>query len=310
MQRLADRVKPMVPTGARERVVWARLHVRLMTASFRGLPDFLIIGAMRCGTSSLYKWLGYHPSVAPSLRKETQYLSIDYGKGERWYRAHFPLRVRTALACPRGVGRVQTFEATPDYLFFPQAAARASRLVPGARIIALLRNPIERAISHYHHMVRLGLEPLALREALMAEEKRLAGEWERLAESPDYRCRALRRYSYVARGMYVDQLQAWERFYPRSRILTLMSDDLYGHPAETYAEILRFLELPRWLPASFRNYSYDRAEPATRSDASAEVRAWLGERFEGPNARLAAWLGKELDWRFDGFRGGSGQVRP
>jgi hypothetical protein len=295
MQRLTDRVKPMVPMGARERVVRARLNTRLPTASIRALPDFLIIGAMRCGTSSLYKWLGYHPLVAPSLRKEVQYLSIEHGKGERWYRAHFPLRMRTTLTRTLGMGRIQTFEATPDYLFLPQAAARASRLVPEARIIVLLRNPIDRAISHYHHMVRSELEPLGLPEALLAEEERLAGEWARLAEDSDYPCRALRRYSYVARGLYVDQLQNWDRFYPRSRILTVMSDALYRRPAETYAEILRFLDLPPWQPA-FRNYSYDRAAPASTSDGSAGVRTWLAERFKGPNARLAAWLGKDPGW--------------
>lgn len=295
LQRLADRIKPMVPKRTAKRIVRARLRARVLTGSLRGLPDFLIVGGMRCGTSSLYKWLGHHPSVVPSLRKEIHYLSIDHAQGERWYRAHFPLRLRIGLARVLG-RRLQTFEATPDYLFLPHAAVRAARLMPDARIIALIRNPVDRAISHYHHMVRIGKEPLGLQEALFSEEERLAGEWAHLENDPDYPCLNLRRYSYVARGFYAQQLDAWAQFYPRARILVVKSDDLYRHPAETYQEVLRFLDLPPWEPGVFRNYSYVRDEPEVRSEATTGMRDWLAERFEAPNLRLAEWLGRDPGW--------------
>jgi hypothetical protein len=296
MQQLADRIKPFLSGKTRRRIVRTRLGLRAPTARFRSLPDFLIIGGMRCGTSSLYKYLAQHPRVAPSLRKEIHYLTFDYGKGESWYRSHFPLSARKWMSGLVRGSRLQTFEATPDYLFHPYAAERAARLVPDAKLIVLLRNPVSRAISHYVHNVGWGKETLPISEALLQEDERISGDLERLRADPLDFCFDYRLFSYVARGIYVDQLRVWERHYPRSRLLVIKSEDLYERTSETYREIQEFLGLPQWRPPQFPNF--DRRWGGTKPTVEIpdEVREWLAERFAPYNLRLYEWLGRDLGW--------------
>ena len=217
------------------------------------LPNFLIVGAQRCGTSSLYAYLAQHPQVAPAARKEVHYFDLNYQKGIDWYRAQFPERSFTG-------------EASPYYLFHPLAAERAAEAVPEAKIIAILRNPVDRAYSHYHHEVRKGREDLSFEEALEAEEERLAGERERLIAVPAYRSQTHQSYSYKARGEYADQLEVWLEHFPRERMLILESERLFEDPAAEYPRALEFLELPLVEPAEYRQWnagSYDARVPET-----------------------------------------------
>jgi Sulfotransferase domain len=294
--KLADRVKPFVSGSVRRRILGTRMFLRAPTSRLRSLPDFLLIGAMRGGTSSLYKYLGYHPDVAASLRKEIHYLTIDHRRGEQWYRLHFPMRLRKSLHRLFAKRSMLTFEATPDYIFHPYSAARAHELVPEARVIAVLRNPVSRAISHYVHNVQREVEPLPFHEALQAEPKRLSGDLERLRSNPDDPCTQFREYSYVARGLYLDQLEVWQRFYPRERLLVVGSEELYERTAETYRQILDFLELPRWEPDRFPNFDRLWRRERPKVSISDESRSWLQERFASPNRRLYEWLGRDLGW--------------
>jgi hypothetical protein len=296
MQKLADRVKPFVSGKARRRIVRARMRLRAPTGGLRALPDFLVIGGMRCGTSSLYKYLGHHRSIVPSLRKEIHYLTFDHPKGERWYRSHFPVRLRKGWSRIVAGRPLLTFEATPDYIFHPHSAEWASQLVPDARIVALVRNPVARAISHYVHNIHRQVEPLSFQEALRAEPERLAPDLERLRADPEDPCLQFREYSYVARGIYIDQLRVWERFYPRSRLLVVKSEDLYERPAETYRQILTFLELPAWEPDRFPNYDRMWGNQKPKVSILEESREWLADRFDSHNQRLYEWLGRDLGW--------------
>jgi len=114
------------------------------------------VGAQKAGTSSLYSYMVQHPQVLPAARKEIHYFDRHYDKGLRWYRRHFPLRAR--LSSERLSG-----EASPYYLFHPHAPRRIAETLPDARILMLLRNPANRAISHYFHEARVGREKLPLR---------------------------------------------------------------------------------------------------------------------------------------------------
>lgn len=224
------------------------------------LPAFVIIGAQRCGTTSLHRWLSEHPSVTPATGKELQYLTLHYARGERWYRGHFPR------------GGV-SFEATPYYLFHPLAPERAAAALPHTRFVAVLRDPVERAWSHYLHSRAYGLEPLSFVDALAAEEERLSGGDDR----------ARRAYSYAARGRYAEQLRRWYAHVPRERLHVLRTVDL----AAGYAGLLDFLGLQRHTP------SYVRHTRRTRSDPPPpEALRLLTETFDEENARLA----NLLDW--------------
>jgi sulfotransferase family protein len=284
-----------VPRRARRRLARARARVRRTSAVFRSLPDFLIVGAQRGGTSSLYKYLGAHPNVIPSLRKEIEYFSFDYSKGEDWYRGHFPLTVRMdATRAIRGIAP-RTFEASPGYLLDPRAPKRAAAAIPHARLIALLRNPVDRALSHYHHNRRLNHEPYGLEDALLAEEGRLAGEIDRMLEDPSYPARSLRRFSYVERGMYADQLRGWLEHFTKSQLLVIRSEDLYANSASTFDTILQFLELPNWRPPEFRNFSLGVTAPKSVS-MPADTRQRLLALFQGPNQELEHLLGRSMEW--------------
>ncbi len=293
-QKGIDALKRIAPVRMRRRLVRLRLRLRRVTARFRILPTFVILGGQRCGTSSLYKYLGQHPEIAPSLRKEIEYFTIDYGNGELWYRAHFPLALRRLIS--RLFGRsLVTFEATPDYLFDPRAPERLQRLLPEARLIVLLREPVSRAFSHYHHMARLGLDDLSFPDAIAAEESRLSGQLEEMKEDPLARVLPFRRYSYRTRGLYAEQLERWFDLFPREQFLILGSDDLFTDPVGTLHRIADFVGVGRWAPAEFRNYSYT-AQPVTNPDIPEETAAQLGEFFAGPNAELARLLGTDPGW--------------
>ena len=153
---------------------------RVSTNPLRMMPDFIIIGTQKGGTTSLYRYLIEHPCVAPIYIKEPHFFDIYFYKGLQWYRAHFPTAVEKYYARHIQKHDLITGEASPYYLFHPQAARRVAKTLPKARLIVLLRNPIDRAYSQYQHQTRQdGVEPLTFEEALECEEKRLAGEEEK-----------------------------------------------------------------------------------------------------------------------------------
>jgi hypothetical protein len=260
---------------------------RVATAPLRALPSFVIIGAQKAGTSSLYTYLARHPAIGPSHKKEIQYFSYRYGRPELWYRAHFP--TRRALARMPGGGI--TGEASPYYLFHPHAPRRVADTLPQAKIIALLRDPVARAYSNYNHHVRLGWEPLSFEDAIAAEPERLAGERERMLADPAYYSHNFRIFSYLARGLYLEQLEAWAAHFPRDRMLVLQAEQLFTEPERTYLEVLDFLGLERWSPGDFEAQNigaYKGLAPATAERLKA---------FYAPhNSALYGWLGRDLGW--------------
>ena len=172
----------------------------------RLLPDFLIVGAQKCGTSTLAAHLSQHPRLLPPSTKEVHFFDQTYGRGLDWYKAHFR-RVDAADRLSRRTGAsCLTFEATPYYIFHPAIAERIAQCLPKAKIIIMLRDPVDRAYSHYQHEKSRGYEPLSFEEALENEPHRLQGEEERLREDESYVSRSYMRYSYIARGLYAEQL--------------------------------------------------------------------------------------------------------
>jgi hypothetical protein len=177
-------------------------------------------------------------------------------------------------------------------MFHPLVAARAAGLLPQAKIIAILRNPIDRALSHYQHEVRAGREPLSLEEALEREDERLAGEEERFQREPLYYSWNHHRYSYARRGLYLMQLQRWTRHFPRSQLLVLQSEWLFRDPPAAMEAVYRFIGLrPHRLQhyETFLRGQYDRSMPGP-------LRSRLAQYFEPHNQQLYHWLGEEYDW--------------
>ena len=251
------------------------------------LPDFVVIGAQKCGTTSLYHLLSQHPLVEPAAAKELRFFDNLFEEGVEWYRSCFP---KPRLKDGR---KTITGEGTPYYLFHPHAARRMAEVVPQARLIALLRNPVDRAFSHYQMMVRRGFERLGFEEAIASEEARLRGEKEKLLEDEHYDSLEHQHFSYLSRGIYVDQLLRWTEFFDRAQLLVLKSEELSERPVDTFRHVFDFLDLPDWKPETWevrkKGGKYNqKMDPATRRR--------LEEYFEPHNRRLYEFLGRDLGW--------------
>ena len=275
---------PTIPEPARvvlRNGVWAYGWV---TSPFRPLPDFLVLGAQKAGTTALYEYLRRHPQISGPSWKEVSFFDRHWARGESWYRGNFPNVARTR---GKHVG-----EASPSYVFHTLAPVRVQEVVPEARLIVLVRNPVDRALSQYNHEVALGREPLPFEEALDAEEERLCGEQERMAADPRYFSREWWSHTYKARGRYAEQLERWLAVFPREQLFVLPSDDLGSDPARAHAQVLEFLGAsPQRLDSYPRVYEreYEPMKPETRERLAAE--------FEEPNRRLYELLGRDLGWR-------------
>jgi hypothetical protein len=246
----------------------------------RALPDFLILGAQKAGTTALYTYLRRHPQISGPVFKEVSFFDRHYVRGERWYRAHLPIRHGGIVG-----------EASPSYLFHPQAPERVARMVPDARLIVLLRNPVDRAFSHYQHEVAFGREELSFEEAIARESERMDGELERMLADPSYFSYAWWNYTYLARGRYAEQLERWLAAFPREQLLVLLTDELAEDTPGTYRSVLRFLEVDE-----HGLDSYPRVFEREYAELDPAVRAKLEDEFAEPNRRLADLLGRELPW--------------
>jgi hypothetical protein len=269
---------------------------RATTSQIRLLPDFIIIGTQRGGTTSLYNYLAEHPGVGAASIKEVHFFDTPhYRQGKAWYRAHFPSALQKHL-----VERVRkldfiTGEASPYYLFHPHAPARVAAVLPGVKLIVMLRNPVDRAYSHYYHEVAGNHETLAsFEEAIDCEEQRLAGELEKMGADEHYQSYNHRHFSYLARGIYVDQLQNWLKYLPREQFLILRSEDFYANPQDVFKATLSFLDLPAIVPQETRQFKHYNVTQPPRMLAATRQR--LVEYFKPHNARLYNFTGIDFNW--------------
>jgi hypothetical protein len=265
---------------------------RRVSSRARALPDFVVIGAQKSGTTSLYIYLIAHPSILGAATKEVHYFDLNYHRGVDWYRSNFPSRRRLDRLTRRLGQRALTGEASPYYLFHPHVPHRMLELVPDARLIVLLRDPVERAISHHNHEVQDGFEPLPLAEAIEAEERRLPRSPDALAgDQPSSATFSHLHHSYLSRGRYAEQLEAWFALYPRERFLIMDSGELFKETPAAVARTFAFLDLPpHELP------SYDNLTSRAKPDVSPELRRRLYEYFAPYNQRLYALLGTDFRW--------------
>jgi len=278
---------------ARRTARWGLVMAGWPAHRARMLPSFLIVGAQRCGTTSLFDVLSQHPAVFGGMlkRKELHFFDNEYDHGLAWYQSQFPLRARARLAA-RGAGAPVAFEASPYYMFHPLVPERIDRALPGVKLIVLVRDPVERAYSQHAHQVGLGLETEPFERALELEDARLDGEAERLVADPTYTSRRHWLYSYRARGQYAEQLDRLERIFGRERIHVVDSGDFFTDPGPDYDRVLEFLGLPNHDRPVFTPRN---ARP--RSPMPEKLRAELEEHFRPHDERLAAWLGSKPSWR-------------
>jgi hypothetical protein len=241
------------------------------------MPDFLIIGAQKCGTTSLYYYLTQHPDIVPATQKEVHFFDLNFHKGIEWYQAQFPLKTN-----PQQL----TGESSPYYVFHPCVPRRIYQLFPNIKLIVLLRDPITRAWSHYHHEVRLGFENLSFEQAIKKESERLNGEVEKLLINETYYSFNHQHYTYLARGIYSEQLERWMSYFPQQQCLILKSEEFYKNPAQTLKQVFKFLEVPVYPLDYSIHYNIGDYPPL-----SSETQQWLISYFQPYNQTLQEKFG-------------------
>lgn len=263
-----------------------------VTAPLRMSPDFLIVGAQRCGTTSMFKTLAQHPGFArPFLRKGIHYFDVAYDRGPRWYRGHFPISATSRLRRRGGPGPI-TGESSPYYSFHPTAADRIAADLPGIKLIMLLRDPVERAYSAHSHELARGYETEPFERAVELEAERIAGERERMIADPSYDSFDLQHHAYVSRGRYIEQLRRLEAAVGRDRLLVLDSDEFFQTPEPVFERVLEFLGLP-----AADGIVFERHNARRRSPMDEELRERLRAGYEESDAELAEWWGRTPSWR-------------
>lgn len=291
-----------VSSNARDVLKRGFREAAVLTAALRPPPDFMIIGTKRGGTTSLYFDLLEHPQTirlspppVPGLKidptKGVHFFDSNYFRGDRWYGSHMPTSTARALRSRLAGGRVVAGEASPYYLFHPDAARRAHVAVPDVRVIALLRDPVMRTYSHWKERRREHAEELSFVDALSAEPDRLAGERERLVADSHYVSYAWEQQSYFTQSLYADALRPWIELFGRDRVLVAASEDYYDRPDDVLASMHEFLgiSVDSSAPHQHRN-------AAQGSELPADVHSMLAERFREPNAQLSALTGQAFPW--------------
>jgi hypothetical protein len=256
------------------------------------MPGFIIIGAQKSGTTSLCTHLFRHPQVRAPRRKEIHFFdSPEYANGMSWYRAHFPLHATPASRRPSSAAKQITGEASPYYLFHPHVPRRIFDVLPNVKLIVMLRNPVDRALSHYNHQVRMGREQLDFEQAIQAEPARLADERERMTADPGYYSYNGWAYSYLARGHYAEQLELWRTLFRPEQMLIISSEDFFNDPRAEFMKTLDFLELDR-----YDLEAYSKQNVGKYDGMAPRIRDQLREYFKPHNERLYDLLARDFGW--------------
>lgn len=262
-----------------------------LTARYRSLPDFIIVGAQRSGTTSLYRLLSAHPQVArPTMSKGIGYFDINYAKGAKWYRGHFPLRFSNGFS--RGKSRQLVFESSGYYSFHPLAAQRIANDLPQTKLVMMLRDPVERAYSAHRHELVRGFENESFERALELEDQRLAAETERLISEPNYQSHSHRHHAYLRRGLYAEQIKRIHAAVGEDRLYLMDADDFFHNSIEEFLNLQKWLGLSPWVPATV---PAENAQPRAAMDE--ELRASLRDYYAQADHELAQLMGRTPSWR-------------
>lgn len=263
----------------------------VLTSHLRAMPNFIIIGAAKCGTTSLYNYLIKHPNINPAFQKEPNFFSKHFNKGITFYKSQFPFRRKGFI----------TGEASTSYFSYPPAPHRIAKIIPSTKLVVLLRNPIDRAYSlYYHNLKHLGnKDSYSFKEAINKEPER----WDReLGEIVDCQssCNLKNYYrlykkhyhhAYLHRCIYIKFIRQWLNIFPREQLLVLKSEDLYEDPVYTYQKTLQFFNLPE-----HNLREYNKHNPNHYPEMDTATRNYLVGYFKPYNRLLSEYLKIDFDW--------------
>lgn len=285
---------------------------RRASGLLRTMPDYIIIGVSKSGTTTMYQLISAHPDVLPSIVKEVYFFNIEgnYEKGKMWYRSFFPSHLHKRHLSRRHGRRILSGESTPSYMQHTMAPARVRAALPNVKMIVMLRNPVDRAYSHYHMSIRMQRESLTFEEAVAAEKARMRYYMERAVSEPEFSWYG-RQYSYLGTGHYAEQLAYWFRYHDRNKFLILTLDELKADQRGVMGRVFEFLGLEPFdtgdlhptamIPHRFgpglgiRNigWQYNVGRYDTMNH---DTRSMLVDYFRPHNERLQQLLDRGFDW--------------
>jgi|APSaa5957512535_1039671.scaffolds.fasta_scaffold29405_4 hypothetical protein len=262
-------------------------HIFGITGPIRSLPDFIIIGTVRSGTTSLYYNICQHECVLTAAYDELGFFDSNYHLGLNWYRSLFPT-LFSKWAVKQKTQFAITGEDTPFYIWNPLVAKRILKILPNIKLIVLFRNPVDRAYSNYHLAVREGSENLSFEDAIQVELKNLDKINDNIKQ--DVNKYAIAR-SYIAKGFYADQLKIWLELFRFEQLIIISTEDLESNPQKTLDNIYDFLKIPKnhvLIPEKQKIASYPKIKDETRK--------FLIDLYKKSNAELFTMIGQTFDW--------------
>jgi hypothetical protein len=248
------------------------------------LPNFLIVGGQKCGTSSLHHYLANHPSVWSPEKKELHFFDYYYDYGVPFYKRFFRKQ-------PDNIADLLVGEATPEYIFHPYSAERISEVLPEVKAIVLLRNPIERAFSAWGMGVRQGWESLNFEDAIAAEGERIRGDLYKMSTDKNFYGYEWNHHSYLLRGHYSHQIENWLLHFKRENLLVLSAERFFSNTKEEFKKVCEFLELDEWYPEEFKNMFV-----GLNNELSIKTRKELETYFQPYNQELYALIEDDYAW--------------
>ena len=227
----------------------------------------------------------------PRLGKGSHYSSYNYYRGWEWFQSQFPTTVWADRVEEKNGAPIFTFDACPYYLFHPFAIQRMAQALPDVKVLIMLRDPVRRAESHFHHSVNHGHEDQPFATALELEQQRLDGEVEKMSSDWSYWSHSHEHHSYASKGMYAEQLERVFAVYPRNQVMVVQSEAFYRSSNEVLATVTEWLNLP-----SIELTNRDNRNGHEYKEMDEEMRSHLVELYREPNQRLYQLLGETYDW--------------
>ena len=268
-------------------IVYKR-HFFGLTSIFRVFPNFIIIGVGRGGTTSLYHYLSQHYCLRKSAYDEIGFFDTNYDLGILWYKSMFPT-IFTKKRILAKWNHFMTYDVTPFYIYNPKVVQRVFTVIPESKIIAILRNPVDKAYSHYNMGVRSGNEKRSFEDAIKTDLD-LIDKNKNIPRNDAYFQDVVEK-SYIARGFYAEQLEIWMKNFSREQILIISTEDLAKDTDKTLSTIFHFLGLPDYKIKDLTKKNEVKYPPMRE-----ETRKMLVNYFRPYNEKLYSLIGKRFDW--------------
>ena len=277
-------------------------HIFAITGFIRVLPDFLVIGAKRCGTTSLYQHLSEHPCISRSPHDNIGFFNENYHLGINWYKSLFPTKF-TRDKIIKKHGKFLTYDVTPQYLREPYVAKRMFQTFPKMKLVVLLRNPIDKSYSHHimgknsntlnNNPEWEGIDNKQVSfEDIVNRDIELISKYEKKnGELNDNYFRNVITKTNLARGFYAQFLRKWFDVYDRKQFLILSSSELANSTQKTLNKIFNFLEIPEYDIPDTTKINTQKYEPMKK-----QTREILIQFFKKYNNELYELIDRKFDW--------------